>query len=84
MIVSGSAIISCICPITLLDSSATPLLDFGLSFFIMSVISLTFINLNFKEQFGLSFSYVWKASLGLFDLLFSTPPHIQHSALIVC
>ena len=50
--VSGSAIISCICLITLLDRSSIPLLEFGLSLFIRLIISVIFVNLNFKVQFG--------------------------------
>ena len=39
----------------------------GLSLFIMSIISVTFGNVNLKVQFGLSVRYVWKASFIILD-----------------
>ena len=48
----------------------------------MSIISVTFVNLNFKVQFGLSVRYVWKASLIIFDWLFPTLPPILTKYLL--
>ena len=58
------------------------MLDFGLGLFIMSIISVTFVNLNFKVQFGLSVRYVWKASFIILDWLFPTLPPILTKYLL--